>query len=186
MLDALAELEFEDFLPRVQAELRRFNEVQTGKRNEYRRKLKEKEGNENGAGGARSGRGKEVEKGLGDGEERAAKRVRREGVAGVVNGASSNSTDKGVASEEVEEVEEIGEDEEVGKEDTIEDEGADDDEGMEEEDEQEEEEEEGEEDNSAGEGSGEERATDHDELDEADSDERTEVDDEEESSEDSE
>lgn len=183
MLDALAELEFEDFLPRVQAELRRFNEVQTGKRNEYRRKLKEKEGTENGVGGARSGRGKEVEKGLGDGEERAAKRVRREGVAGVVNGASSNSTDKGVASEEVEDV---GVDEQAGKEDTIEDEGADDDEGMEEEDEQEEEEEEDEEDNSAGEGSGEERATDHDELDQADSDDRTEVDDEEQSSEDSE
>lgn len=80
VLDALAELEFDNFLPRVQAELRRFNEVQTGKRNEYRRKLKEKE--ENGIVGATRGV-KLVENGHGDddiddGDERAAKRVRRD------------------------------------------------------------------------------------------------------------
>ena len=80
VLDALAELEFDNFLPRVQAELRRFNEVQTGKRNEYRRKLKEKE--ENGTVGAAHGV-KAAENGHGnddgdDGDERAAKRVRRD------------------------------------------------------------------------------------------------------------
>ncbi|MCJ1346116.1 hypothetical protein MMC31_004328, partial [Peltigera leucophlebia] len=73
VLDALAELEFENFLPRVKAELRRFNELQTGKRNEYRRKLKEKE--ENGTGGA-TRVVKAVDNGEGDddGDERAAKR----------------------------------------------------------------------------------------------------------------
>lgn len=77
VLDALAELEFENFLPRVKAELLRFNEVQTGKRNEYRRKLKEKE--ENGIVGATRGV-KTAENGEGDddGDERAAKRVRRD------------------------------------------------------------------------------------------------------------
>ncbi|MCJ1461554.1 hypothetical protein MMC07_000151 [Pseudocyphellaria aurata] len=177
VLDALAELEFEDFLPRVQAELKRFNELQTGKRNEYRRKLKEKEGTEIGAGGARSGGGKVADNGQGDGEERAAKRVRRE-ATGANNATSSNSADKGVASEEVEEEDE--EEDEAGKDNTLGDEGSDDD-GTEEEEADEEEE-----DNSTGEGSGEERITYQDELDEADLDERTEVDDEEQSSEDSE
>ncbi|KAL9587297.1 MAG: hypothetical protein Q9212_000344 [Teloschistes hypoglaucus] len=43
VLDALRECEFAEFLPRVEAELNRFNEINTGKRNEYRRKIKEKE-----------------------------------------------------------------------------------------------------------------------------------------------
>ncbi|KAL8910787.1 MAG: hypothetical protein Q9171_003966 [Xanthocarpia ochracea] len=43
VLEALSECEFEDFLPRVKAELDKFNEIATGKRNEYRRKIKEKE-----------------------------------------------------------------------------------------------------------------------------------------------
>lgn len=68
VIDALDEIEFPDFVPRVQAELKRFNEVQTGKRNEYRRKLKEKEADKGDRAGAPEG-----------GEERAAKRVRRDG-----------------------------------------------------------------------------------------------------------
>lgn len=77
VLDALAELEFENFLPRVKAELRRFNEVQTGKRNEYRRKLKEKE--DNGIVGVTRGvMAAENGEGDDDGDERAAKRVRRD------------------------------------------------------------------------------------------------------------
>ncbi|KAI4115035.1 MAG: hypothetical protein LQ345_004291 [Seirophora villosa] len=52
VLDALAECEFADFLPRVEAELKRFNEIATGKRNEYRRKVKEKETGAGGANGA--------------------------------------------------------------------------------------------------------------------------------------
>lgn len=80
VLDALSELEFDNFLPRVQAELRRYSELQTGKRNDYRRKLKEKE--ENGIVGATRGL-KVADNGHGDDDkddvdERAAKRVRRD------------------------------------------------------------------------------------------------------------
>lgn len=39
--EALHDTEFDGFIGRVEAELRRFNEVQTGKRNDYRRKVKE-------------------------------------------------------------------------------------------------------------------------------------------------
>ncbi|KAI4248121.1 MAG: hypothetical protein L6R40_001210 [Gallowayella cf. fulva] len=83
-LEALAECEFHDFLPRVKAELDRFNEIATGKRNEYRRKIKEKEtsaavGGVNGAGGGEKTKhgdaGEEEEE---EEEERARKRVRRE------------------------------------------------------------------------------------------------------------
>ena len=70
VIDALAELEFGDFGPRVEAELKKFNEVQTGKRNEYRRKVKE--GRMSGAKGDDGGEDVEDEEG------RAKKRVRRE------------------------------------------------------------------------------------------------------------
>ncbi|KAL9029737.1 MAG: hypothetical protein Q9196_002058 [Gyalolechia fulgens] len=83
VLEALAECEFADFLPRVEAELKRFNEIATGKRNEYRRKVKEKEvgGNdaahsENKDGGVRNG-DMDVEEEDG-GEGRASKRMRME------------------------------------------------------------------------------------------------------------
>ena len=151
VLDALAENEFEDFLPRVQAELRRFNEVQTGKRNEYRRKLKEKEVTEHEAGGIG------VEKGPEDGDgERAAKRVRRED-GGVGTNGIATGKEAAVGEEEGEE-EEIEED--GGKDDTVGNEG-----GEEEEEEEEEEEDEG--------ASGDERdAPDLDDVDNADLDER--------------
>lgn len=72
VIDALAELEFESFGPRVEAELKKFNEVQTGKRNEYRRKVREGK-----MSGVKGGGGEEEEEE--DGEEgRAKKRVRRE------------------------------------------------------------------------------------------------------------
>ncbi|KAF6221011.1 hypothetical protein HO133_002692 [Letharia lupina] len=70
VIEALAELEFQDFGPRVEAELKKFNEVQTGKRNEYRRKVKE--GKMSGAKGEDGGEEGEDEEG------RAKKRVRRE------------------------------------------------------------------------------------------------------------
>lgn len=82
VLEALAECEFADFLPRVEAELKRFNEIATGKRNEYRRKVKEKE-----MGGTDAGtvankdselRDGEMETEDDGGEERASKRLRRE------------------------------------------------------------------------------------------------------------
>ncbi|KAH0544100.1 hypothetical protein FGG08_001718 [Glutinoglossum americanum] len=40
VLDALSELEFNDFLPRLEAELARYTEIQTDKRNTYRNKVK--------------------------------------------------------------------------------------------------------------------------------------------------
>ncbi|KAI4101954.1 MAG: hypothetical protein LQ339_004844 [Xanthoria mediterranea] len=96
VLEALSQCEYEDFLPRVKAELDRFNEIATGKRNEYRRKIKEKE---TGAGTNGSGekRNSTVNGNLGnggtddrvgnddEGEERARKRVRREeGTEGMI------------------------------------------------------------------------------------------------------
>ncbi|KAL8782500.1 MAG: hypothetical protein Q9213_005339 [Squamulea squamosa] len=90
VLEALSECEYGDFLPRVKAELDKFNEIATGKRNEYRKKIKEKEqgaspnGNEkkhangNMNGNAVNGDGG-MEGGEEDnGEERARKRIRRE------------------------------------------------------------------------------------------------------------
>ncbi|KAL6717966.1 hypothetical protein ACLMJK_004051 [Lecanora helva] len=73
ILEALVELEFDAFVPRVEAELKRFSEVQVGKRNEYRRKVKEKGmGKDGGDGG----------EGEGDEEGRERKRVRRSGDGG--------------------------------------------------------------------------------------------------------
>ncbi|KAK4697468.1 DNA polymerase epsilon subunit 3, partial [Lecanoromycetidae sp. Uapishka_2] len=75
VFEGLNDIEFTDFIPRVEAELKRYNDVQTGKRNDYRRKVKEGKMGFGGRGGAGSGSG-----GEGDGEEgngRAAKRVRR-------------------------------------------------------------------------------------------------------------
>ncbi|KAI9782960.1 MAG: hypothetical protein M1839_004435 [Geoglossum umbratile] len=40
VLDALSDLEFEGFLPRLEAELARYTEIQTDKRNTYRNKIK--------------------------------------------------------------------------------------------------------------------------------------------------
>lgn len=76
VIDALAELEFESFGPRVEAELKKFNEVQTGKRNEYRRKVRE--GKMSGVKGVEDGGGGEEEEEDDGGEGRAKKRVRRE------------------------------------------------------------------------------------------------------------
>ncbi|KAL8682203.1 MAG: hypothetical protein Q9186_001741 [Xanthomendoza sp. 1 TL-2023] len=86
-LDALADCEFDAFLPRVKAELAKFEEIAAGKRNEYRRKIKEKDTGVNGADGGEkingavhgdaNGEAKEGEE-QEEGEERARKRVRRE------------------------------------------------------------------------------------------------------------
>ncbi|KAI4283071.1 MAG: hypothetical protein L6R38_002424 [Xanthoria sp. 2 TBL-2021] len=90
VLEALSQCEYEDFLPRVKAELERFNEIATGKRNEYRRKIKEKETgtstnggekknvNLNGSVGNGNGEVGMDDGGEDEGEERARKRVRRE------------------------------------------------------------------------------------------------------------
>ena len=85
VIEALAELEFESFGPRVEAELKKFNEVQTGKRNEYRRKVKE--GKRNGAKGDGGGEEEGEEEEEDEEEGRAKKRVRRdEGEEGMDEG----------------------------------------------------------------------------------------------------
>ncbi|KAL8644510.1 MAG: hypothetical protein Q9226_007727 [Calogaya cf. arnoldii] len=86
VLEALSQCEYEDFLPRVKAELDRFNEIATGKRNEYRRKIKEKETGATPNGGEKRNVAVNGNAGNGDvgmdegedGQERARKRVRRE------------------------------------------------------------------------------------------------------------
>lgn len=77
VFEALHDLEFTDFIPRVEAELNRYNEVQTGKRNDYRRKVKEGKMGFGGKGGAGSASGGDGEGDGDEGDERAAKRVRR-------------------------------------------------------------------------------------------------------------
>ena len=114
VLEALADLEFKAFLPRVEAELRRFNEIQTGKRNEYRRKLKEgKEGDRLGRGrGRKSANGADATNGLEDddepgpsevevddeGGERALKRMRRH--SGSEHGPEIQLVDRGKGREQ--------------------------------------------------------------------------------------
>ena len=79
VLQALRDLEFEAFLPRVEAELAKFNEIQTVKRNDYRKKNKEKEGpvagtKESGAEDSRMSTGQEIEELL----ELPPKRMKRD------------------------------------------------------------------------------------------------------------
>lgn len=68
--EALHDCEFDGFIARVEAELRRFNEVQTGKRNDYRRKVKEGKNsadggvNAQGRGGRAAGGPEEGESGM--------------------------------------------------------------------------------------------------------------------------
>jgi len=78
--DALRDLEFEQFIPRVEAELKKYNEMQTGKRNAYRRKVKEEK--KDGVRGEKvegdsSLKGDDGEEDDGEDRERATKRVRR-------------------------------------------------------------------------------------------------------------
>lgn len=148
VLDALGDLEFEAFIPRVEAELRKFNEIQTGKRNVYRRKLKAgKDGTETkpAKSAEQEGGGGEAEVEEGDeGELRGAKRPRRESGEGPEGQLVERPKGK-----EVDVVEYGGEatvEEEEGEtggvEENEEDDGDEEEEGEDEEDEEEEEEEE--------------------------------------------
>ena len=86
-------LELDAFTPRLEAQLAKFNQMQTGKRNEYRRKVHEPgiEAAKNGGGGA----GAAEEAAIG---ERASKRVRREvggrGGLEVVGGEEAGTGDE--------------------------------------------------------------------------------------------
>ncbi|RQM05111.1 hypothetical protein DH86_00003542 [Scytalidium sp. 3C] len=125
VLKALEELEFPDFRPSLEAELAKFNEVQTDKRNVYRKKVADKAAQK---AGSPAGDADEVETDK-DGQP-LTKKARIE--LGDVADADSSEMHEG---DTVADVDEEGD----------EDEGQDDEEG-EEEDEEEEEEEEGEDD----------------------------------------
>ncbi|KAI9759089.1 MAG: hypothetical protein M4579_002606 [Chaenotheca gracillima] len=129
--DALADLEFSDFLPRLEAEVAKFTEHQTEKRNNYRKKLADKAAPTNGAASspkvATNGRANDDE-----GDQPAAKKARRSTFGTTVatdtdepQGGSGDDTvseaegdeeanaDEGEESEE--EVEEVAEDEPVAE-----------------------------------------------------------------------
>ncbi|KAL9600117.1 MAG: hypothetical protein Q9219_003373 [cf. Caloplaca sp. 3 TL-2023] len=163
VLEALAECEFADFLPRVEAELKRFNEIATGKRNEYRRKVKEKEmgGVSNDApnsGAAPEDANEQGETGgeEDEGGERATKRMRRE------EGGEKKARQQQRVSDDAEMVQSEGDtrDESAMVDETEQDQGAEDDysgqenEDGEEEDEVSDEEADREDDGDAGSGSG--------------------------------
>ncbi|KAI9775624.1 MAG: hypothetical protein M1835_005746 [Candelina submexicana] len=106
VLDAISELEFENFLPRLEAELAKYNEVQTVKRNSYRKKVREEKAASNGTPpsglkGAANGDvvGDEVRSTVDKDSPPAAKRPRTSTLNGVElsNGnAASTSSEDGV------------------------------------------------------------------------------------------
>jgi len=126
---ALEDLEFSDFKPRLEAELAKFNEVQTVKRNTYRKKVAEGKAKSGSEGVERNG-----EDGEGGDGERATKKARTEG-----GGAGEEMMPEGEETEEeVEDEAEAGageededdgeqgaEEESEGSEEAVEEEGGD-------------------------------------------------------------
>ena len=126
VLLALRDAGFEFMLPRLEAELAKYNEIQTAKRNEYRKKVREGT-----MGSARRKSAVSQDGGEeGSGGERTTKKMKAEGGAGV-----PMDTGDGAADERAEEMDEEEGDLEVGDE-------GDGEAGDEEEDDEEEEEEE--------------------------------------------
>ncbi|CAI9633836.1 unnamed protein product [Alternaria burnsii] len=110
VFDAMTELEFASFLPRLEAEVTKFTSIQADKRNTYRKKVREEKRATNGtAEVATSTPAKLAEsgdvtmEGADDGGERATKRARRE---------SGDAGEGDVTEEEVDETQDV-EDEEV-------------------------------------------------------------------------
>jgi DNA polymerase epsilon subunit 3 len=110
VFDAMTELEFASFLPRLEAEVTKFTSIQADKRNTYRKKVREEKKATNGtAEVATSTPAKSAEsgdvtmEGADDGGERATKRARRE---------SGDAGEGDVTEEEVDETQDV-EDEEV-------------------------------------------------------------------------
>jgi DNA polymerase epsilon subunit 3 len=116
IFDAMTDLEFEAFLPRLEAEVTKFTSIQADKRNSYRKKVREekkaaKEGGDT-AGRAVNGH-------TADGESPPAKRVRRSsGGASASAAEEDDEADMDEATEGVmDEEDEEGEDDEVEEED---------------------------------------------------------------------
>jgi DNA polymerase epsilon subunit 3 len=110
VFDAMTELEFASFLPRLEAEVTKFTSIQADKRNTYRKKVREEKKATNGttevatSTPAKSAEGGDVTmEGADDGGERATKRARRE---------SGDAGEGDVTEEEVDETQDV-EDEEV-------------------------------------------------------------------------
>jgi len=110
VFDAMKELEFASFLPRLEAEVTKFTSIQADKRNTYRKKVREEKKATNGttevatSTPAKSAEGGDVTmEGADDGGERATKRARRE---------SGDAGEGDVTEEEVDETQDV-EDEEV-------------------------------------------------------------------------
>ena len=147
VMDALREIEFDAFLPRLEKELSRYSEVQTDKRNSYRRKAREEKlssaavGPDATTAEVGGARGKGAKGQGGEEEERARKRVRRgaKGAGEEMDGDAGEEEggEEGDGGEDaVEEGEGDGEDEaEVEVEDEEEGEKADDEEERDEEEE---------------------------------------------------
>ncbi|KAF2401187.1 histone-fold-containing protein [Trichodelitschia bisporula] len=129
VFEAMADLEMGDFVPRLEAELKKYNAMQCEKRNNYRRKIRDEQKAKKTAtgGGDTSALADE-----GDGEAQASKKVRR-----TTAGEADSVMPVGLEGEgeEDEEEEEVGEGEE-GEDEEGED-GAEEGEGEEEEEEEE-------------------------------------------------
>ena len=140
VLLALRDAGFEFMLPRLEAELAKYNEIQTAKRNEYRKKVREGT-----MGSARRKSAVSQDGGEeGSGGERTTKKMKAEGGAGVPMETGDGAGDE--RPEEMDEEEgdmEVGDEadgegvgEEVGDVEDDEDEEAEDDDGQEQDDEE--------------------------------------------------
>jgi DNA polymerase epsilon subunit 3 len=121
VLDAIHLTEFDSFLPRLEAELEKYNAVQCDKRNTYRRKVREEQksakasgagsvGKEGEAATAESGEESFVTVEENENGERAAKKLRREDGQGEdVGGEEEDAPDE----EDVEDEDEEDEEDEV-------------------------------------------------------------------------
>lgn len=117
VFDAMAELEFDSFLPRLEAEVAKFTSIQADKRNSYRRKVKEeKKAKENGDTPAKAVNGHPE-----DDEERATKRARRSSVDSGKHNTGSEEEDgvEETAVDDNDDDEEV-EDDEIEDEPTVE------------------------------------------------------------------
>ncbi|KAK1060968.1 hypothetical protein LTR74_011427 [Friedmanniomyces endolithicus] len=141
VVTALKDAEFEGFLPRLDAELKKYNDIQCDKRNTYRRKIKEDKvvavtadgegGDASGATAAAPANGETNGTPNGhapDADERPAKKQKGEAGGAVSPDQDAMNDDEledGQNADQDEEVEEASEDEEVDEDDDVIDEPAD-------------------------------------------------------------
>jgi len=105
VFDAMHELEFESFLPRLEAEVGKFTSIQADKRNSYRKKVRE---DKKAAKEAGEGQPRAVNGNAADGDSPPTKRARR---SSVDNGEHATGSEEEADVDETADVEQ--EDEEV-------------------------------------------------------------------------